>query len=109
MVSREYLCDYPSCVNLNFDQYDQINNHLVINMSDQDFRSLDSKEDQEQKLFESVPSFGSLRTTNVFSPLHLIKIIEKRFTEEDIFIEKRLFQKWRVVFKRAVSTFDSIP
>ena len=96
-----YLCDCPSCLNLDFDQCDQIDTDLVINMSDQDDRSLDNKEDEEQKLFEfvDVPSFGSLRTANVFSPLYLVRIIEKWIAEEDIFTEKRLFRKGEPYFK----------
>ena len=43
--------------------------------------------------FEPADSFGSLRTTNMLSPLYLLKIIEKWIVEEDIFIEKSLFRK----------------
>ena len=52
VVSREYLCGCPSCLNLDFDQSDQIDTDLVINMSDQGDCSLDNEEDEEQKLFE---------------------------------------------------------
>ena len=68
VVSREYLCDCPLCLNLDFDQFDQIDTELVINMCDQDDRSLDNEEEEEQNLpeFVSASSFGSLRTKNVF-------------------------------------------
>ena len=87
VVSREYLCDCPLYFNLDFDQYDQIDTDLVINISDQDDRSLDNEEDEEQKLFEfvDVPFFGSLRTTNRFSPrkgllkrIYLLNIFSER-------------------------------
>ena len=54
VVSREYLCDCPSCLKLDFDNCDQIGTDLVINMSDQVDRSLDHKEDEEQNLFEFI-------------------------------------------------------
>ena len=54
MVSREYLCDCPSCLKLDFDNCDQIGTDLVINMSDQVDRSLDHEEDEEQNLFEFI-------------------------------------------------------
>ena len=101
VVSDEYLCDCPSCLNLDFDQCDQIDTDLVINMSEQDNRSLDNEEDEEQKLFEfvDVPLFGSLITANMFSPLYHVKIIEKWIAEEEIFIEKCLFRKREPYFK----------
>ena len=91
---------------MDFDQCDEIDTDLVINMSDQDDRSLDHKEDEEQKLFEfvDVPSFGSLRTANVFSPLYLVRIIEKWIAEEDIFIEKRLSEKENRISKGGIYT-----
>ena len=42
----------------------------------------------KSKSYLNVASFDSLRNTDVFSPLYLVKIIEKRIAEEDIFIEK---------------------
>ena len=39
------------------------------------YRAVDNEEDEKQKLFEfiDVPSFCYLRTTNVFSPMYLVK------------------------------------
>ena len=46
MVSRKYLYHCLLCLNLDFDQCDQINTDLVTSMSDQENRSLD-KDDEE--------------------------------------------------------------
>lgn len=46
VVSRKYLYHCLLCLNLDFDQCDQINTDLVTSMSDQENRSLD-KDDEE--------------------------------------------------------------
>ena len=51
MVSREYLCDCPLCLNLDFDQCDQTDTDLGMNMSDQDGCSLDNEEEEAHKFF----------------------------------------------------------
>ena len=46
VVSREYLWDCSSCFNLDFEQCDQIDTDLVIDMSDQSSRSLSNEKDE---------------------------------------------------------------
>ena len=95
VVSRKYFCDCPSYLNLDFDQFDQIDTDLVINMRDQDDLSLDLEEDEEKKLIEFVntPSFGFLRTTNVFLPLYLVKW-SRRGLLKRIYLLKNVF--WEI-------------
>ena len=45
VVSRKYLYLCLSCLNLDFDQCDQINTDLVTSKSDQDNRSLDNNDE----------------------------------------------------------------
>ena len=71
VISREYLRDSSPCLDLDFDQCDQIDTELMINMSDQD--------DQE------------LQTC-----FHRCTL---RFAEEDIFIKKRFFRKREPYFE----------
>ena len=95
VVSRKYLCDCPSYLNLDFDQFDQIDTDLVINMRDQDDLSLDLEEEEEEKKlieFVNTPSFGFLRTTNVFLPLYLVKW-SRRGLLKRIYLLKNVFSE----------------